>query len=468
MDETQIQTVILRNLLKNENYTRKVIPFLKPEYFEGGHRLVFSTIARFVSKYNKMPTTEALSIELSESDDGFVDTDDAAQAASILSVLDKEAQVNEDWLVDHTEKWCQDRAIYLAIMESINIIDGKHQTLSKNALPDLLSDALSVTFDSHVGHDYIEDADARFEFYHRQEERIPFDLEYLNKITKNGIPRKSFSVVLAGTGVGKSLYMCHQAASTLMMGKNVLYLTLEMAEERIAERIDANLMNVPVDALEGMDYTEYSRRIDRIRNRGTGKLIIKEYPTGSAHAGHFRGLLNELSLKRNFAPDIIFVDYMNNCASSRIKMGGSVNSYTYVKAIAEELRGLAVEQNLPVVTATQLNREGFGSSDVDLTNTSESWGVPQTADLMFALIKTDELEELGQVMVKQLKNRYSDPSKYKKFVLGIDAAKMRLYDVEDSAQTLSTSDGSAPDTPVFDSSGIGAKLKGHDFSGMKV
>ena len=449
-------------MINNERYTRRVIPFLKTEYFEGGHRLIFQTIAGFVGKYNKMPTIEALEIELTESDKP-VDTDIASEAGSVLSALSRDAHVDEDWLIDHTEQWCQDRAIYLAIMESINIIDGKHRSLSKDALPDLLSDALSVSFDTNVGHDYIEDAESRFDFYHRTEERVPFDLEYMNKITKNGLPRKSFSVILAGTGVGKSMFMCHHAASTLMMGKNVLYITMEMAEERIAERIDANLMNIPLDQLEGLEYDDYARRIDRIRSRGTGKLIIKEYPTSSAHAGHFRALLNELNLKRKFQPDIIFVDYMNICASSRMKMGGSINSYTYVKAIAEELRGLAIEQNVPILTATQLNREGFASSDVDLTNTSESFGVPATADFMVAMVKTEELDELNQVMVKQLKNRYSDPSKNRRFVLGSDTDRMKFYDVENEAQTLVGSDSDS-DIPVFDTSG----MSGKDFSDLKV
>lgn len=426
---------------------------------------MFNSLVDFVGKYNKLPTGEALQIEMTEREEP-VDPSDAAEAASIVSQVSENQEVNEDWLIDQTEKWCQDRAIYLAIMDSINIIDGKHQTLTKNALPELLSNALSVSFDSAVGHDYIEDSDSRFEFYHRTEERIPFDLEYFNKITKNGLPKKSFSVILAGTNVGKSLFMCHHAASTLMMGKNVLYLTMEMAEERIAERIDANLMNVPLDSLEGMSYEEYNSKINRITQRGTGKLIIKEYPTGAAHAGHFRALLNELKLKRDFEPDLILVDYLNICASSRMKMGGSVNSYTYIKAIAEELRGLAVEQEVPMLTATQSNREGFANSDVDLNNTSESFGVPATADLMFALVRTEELDELNQIMVKQLKNRYADPSKYKRFVVGVDPAKMRFYDVEDNAQTLG---GDGTDTPVFDSTGVGAKIgSGLDFSSIKV
>lgn len=352
-------------------------------------------------------------------------------------------------------------------MESINILDGKHKDLSKNALPDLLSKALSVSFDNAVGHDYIEDADQRFEFYHRTEEKVPFDLEYMNRITRNGLPRKSFSVVLAGTNVGKSLFMCHHAASTLMMGKNVLYITMEMAEERIAERIDANLMNVPLDQLENMGYEEYESKIKNIVNRGIGKLIIKNYPTGSAHAGHFRALLNELKLKKSFTPDLILVDYLNICASSRMKMGGSVNSYGYVKAIAEELRGLAVEFNVPMLSATQSNREGFSSSDVDLTNTSESFGVPATADFMFAMVRSEELDDLGQIMVKQLKNRYADPSKYRRFVVGVDPSRMRLYDVEETEQTLISdeSNGHAETSFVPPTK---SSLQGKDFSDIKV
>ena len=466
MAETTIQTTILRNLLHNEEFTRRVIPFLKKEYFEGSHRAVFESIIHFVTKYNKLPTSESLQIEIEDAAD-LIGSDDAAEASTILSEISEDKKVDEQWLEDQTEKWCQDRAIYLAIMESINIIDGKHKDLSKNALPELLSDALSVCFDTNVGHDYINDADGRYEFYHRFEERIPYDLDYMNKITNGGLPQKSLSVLLAATGAGKSLFMCHQSAAALTQGKNVLYITMEMAEERIAERIDANLMNVPVDQLQNMSYDMYSNKIANIAKRNIGKLIIKEYPTGAAHAGHIRALLNELKLKRNFVPDIIMIDYLNICSSSRMKgLGGAINSYSYIKSIAEEMRGLAVEFNVPLVTATQSNRDAFGNSDVDLNNTSESFGVPATADLMFALVTNEELEKLGQVMIKQLKNRYADPSKYKRFVLGVDRTKMRLFDVEDSAQTLVN-----PDTgPAFDSSStatrIGSERK--DFSGVKV
>jgi len=417
-----------------------------------------------VAKYNKLPTSEALEVELSESEDGF-SGEDEAQAYSLLKDLKSPGEeVSEDWLLDHTEKWCQDRAIYLAIMDSINIIDGKHQELTKNALPELLQNALSVTFDANVGHDYINDADSRYDFYHRTEEKIPFDLEYMNKITNNGIPKKSLSVILASTGAGKSLFMCHQAASTLMQGKNVLYITLEMSEEKIAERIDANLMNIPIDQIANLPREMYEKKIENIAKKNAGKLIIKEYPTSSAHTGHFRALLNELKLKRNFVPDIVFADYLNICASSRMKgIGGAVNSYTLIKSIAEEIRGLAVEFDVPVVTATQTNRDGFDNSDVDLNNTSESWGVPATADLMFAMISNDELDKLGQIMIKQLKNRYSDPTKNKRFVLGIDRLKMKLFDAEESAQTLI---GDGPQ--VHDSSEQTTRFGARDFSGLKV
>lgn len=422
----EIQTLILRNLLQNEDYLRKVIPFLKPEYFEGDHKSVFNKIGSFVAKYNKLPTTEALRIEL-----------DDAKYNSIVDSLDKKEETNVDWIYDQTEKWCQDRAIYLAIMESIHIIDGKHKTLSKDSLPDLLSKALAVSFDTNVGHDYIDDAESRFRFYHATEEKIPFDLDLMNKITKGGLPKKSLSVALAGTGVGKSLFMCHHAAACLAMSKNVLYITMEMAEERIAERIDANLMNVPITQLKNIPKNTFNTKIENIVKKGVGKLIIKEYPTSSAHSGHFRALLNELKLKKDFTPDIIFIDYLNICASSRVKsIGGAVNSYTYVKSIAEELRGLSLEFNLPIFTATQTNRTGFANSDVEITDTSESFGLPQTCDLLFALISTEELEQMDQIMVKQLKNRYNDPSYYKRFLLGIDRSKMKLYDVEENAQSL--------------------------------
>jgi archaellum biogenesis ATPase FlaH len=374
-------------------------------------------------------------------------------------------KVNDDWLIDNTEKWCQDRAIYLAIMESINIIDGKHQSLTKQALPEILSDALGVCFDTNVGHDYIDNSDERFEFYHTVEDRLPFDLENFNAITKGGLPNKTLNVALAGTGVGKSLFMCHVGAGALMQGKNVLYITMEMSEERIAERIDANLFNLPIDQLEKLNKQMFDNKIAKIAQKNIGKLIVKEYPTGAAHTGHFRALLNELKLKKDFIPDIIFIDYLNICSSSRMKgLGGSINTYSYIKSIAEEMRGLAVEFNVPIMTATQTTRSGFSNTDVGLEDTSESFGLPATADLMFALVSTEELDKLGQIMVKQLKNRYNDPTYKKRFVVGVDRAKMRLYDVEESAQTLTD------DIPVFDNSDSGKSIKTErkDYSDFKV
>ena len=417
----------------NEDYTRSVIPHLKTVYFEEPYRSVFNEIVGFVNKFNALPSADALSIELRNNPK--VGSDSLALIPEI-SVMDKEN--TQEWLVEHTEKWCQDRAIYLAIMDSINIIEGKHDTLDKNALPTVLAEALGVNFDMRVGHDYVDDSDARYDFYHREEEHLPFDLEKFNTITKGGLVKKSLNVALAGTGVGKSLFMCHVAAGPLTEMKNVLYITMEMAEERIAERIDANLMNVPLDQLENLSKDMFDKKMHKLTDKGVGKLIVKEYPTGAASSIHFRALLKELKIKRDFTPDLICIDYLNICSSSRMKsMGGAINSYIMVKAIAEELRGLAVEYNLPIVTATQTTRSGFASSDVGLEDTSESFGLPATADLMFALISTEELEDLNQIMVKQLKNRYNDPTgANKKFVLGIDRAKMRLYDVEDTAQTL--------------------------------
>jgi replicative DNA helicase len=434
-----LETLILKNLVQDEEFTRQVIPHLKQKYFDPVHKILFDQIIGFVNTYGKLPNGEALNIELQKHEG--IPRDLVGEVFSLVDELDVVAKdTNQKWLLNQTEKWCQDRSIYLAIMESIDIIDGKHESLSKNALPELLSDALSVNFDTNVGHDYIDNSGDRFEFYHRKEEHLPFDLEMFNKITKGGLVNKSLNVALAGTGVGKSLFMCHVAAGALTQMKNVLYITMEMSEERIAERIDANLMNVPIDQLANLDADMFFKKIHKITDKGVGKLIVKEYPTGAANSSHFRALLNELKLKKDFKPDLICIDYLNICASSRMKaMGGSINSYTYVKAIAEELRGLAVENNVPVLTATQTTRGGFGNSDVGLEDTSESFGLPATADLMFALISTEELDNMNQIMVKQLKNRYNDPTgKTKKFVLGIDRAKMRLYDVEDSAQTLNT------------------------------
>ena len=435
----KIETLILRNLMLNEDYTRNVIPHLKTIYFEEPYRAVFNEIVKFVNKFSKLPSADVLSIELRNNTKVGSDS-----LALIPEISVQKGEETVEWLIEHTEKWCQDRAIYLAIMDSINIIEGKHETLNKNSLPEVLSEALSVSFDLRVGHDYVDDSDARYEFYHRAEEHLPFDLEMFNKITKGGLVNKSLNVALAGTGVGKSLFMCHIAAGALTQMKNVLYITMEMSEERIAERIDANLMNVPLDQLENLSKDMFDKKMHKLTDKGVGKLIVKEYPTGAASTIHFRALLKELKIKRAFVPELICIDYLNICASSRMKsMGGAINSYTYVKAIAEELRGMAVEYNLPIVTATQTTRSGFASSDVGLEDTSESFGLPATADLMFALISTDELEDLNQIMVKQLKNRYNDPTgKMKKFVIGIDRAKMRLYDVEDTAQTLNVRDES--------------------------
>ena len=428
----RIETTILANLIYNEKYCRKVLPFVKPEYYqERSERVIFETISSFVIDYGKMITKEILYIELDNRKD-LSDSEISEINKLVESISDKSSDY--EWLLNTTEKWCRDRAIYLALMESIHIADNEGGNKNRDAIPSILSDALAVSFDNNIGHDYIEDYENRFDFYHRSEEKIPFDLEFFNKITKGGIPNKTLNVALAGTGVGKSLFMCHLASSILLQGKNVLYITLEMSEEKIAERIDANLLNVNIQNLQDLSHNDYESKITRLSKKTQGKLIIKEYPTASAHSGHFKSLLSELSLKKSFKPDIIFVDYLNICASSRFK-GTTVNSYTYVKAIAEELRGMAVEHNVAVVTATQTTRSGYGNSDVDLTDTSESFGLPATADFMFALISSDELENLNQIMIKQLKNRYNDPTLYKRFVVGIDRAKMRLYDVEQSAQT---------------------------------
>ena len=426
-----IENTILSNLVFNEDYCRKVIPFIKDEYFTGaGNKIVFSIISDYVDKYDALPTAEVLSIEADQRED-LNESSYKEVNACISSLANEES--NFDWMVETTEKWCQERAVYIALMESVKIADGNDSKQDKGAIPHILSQALSVCFDSHVGHDYIDDALDRYDYYHRDEEKIPFDLEFFNKITKGGLHRKSLNVALAGTGVGKSLFMCHVAASCLLQGKNVLYITMEMAEERIAERIDANLLNINIKDLAGLPKVMFENKVNRLASKTQGKLIIKEYPTASAHVGHFKSLLSDLALKRSIRPDIIFVDYLNICASQRYK-GSIVNSYTYVKAIAEELRGLAVECNVPIVSATQTTRSGYGSTDVDLTDTSESFGLPATADLMFALISTEELEGMNQIMVKQLKNRYNDLTAYKRFCLGIDRAKMRLYDVEESAQ----------------------------------
>ncbi len=428
----RIETTILRNLIYNEEYSRKVIPFIKPEYFESRtEKVIFEEITQFIVKYGSSITIEALNIETENRTD--LTESEIAEVRDINNSL-TDSVVENQWLIDTTEKWCRDRAIYLALMESIHIADGEDEKKNRDAIPSILSDALAVSFDNHIGHDYLQDYEDRYESYHRKEDKIPFDLEFFNKITKGGIPNKTLNIALAGTGVGKSLFMCHVASSVLLQGKNVLYITLEMAEEKIAERIDANLLNVNIQDITDLPRPMFESKVNSLSRKTQGTLIIKEYPTASAHSGHFKSLLNELSLKKSFKPDIIFIDYLNICASSRYRQNTSVNSYSYIKAIAEELRGLAVETNLPIVSATQTTRSGFASSDVDLTDTSESFGLPATADLMFALISTEELEGLNQIMVKQLKNRYNDPTIFKRFVVGIDRAKMRLYDVEQSAQ----------------------------------
>ena len=427
-----IEITILKNLIYNEDYSRKVIPFIQPEYFEDkAQKIVFEEIVKFIVKYNNLITLESLSIEVDNRDD--INESEIKEIKNIFQRLDN-SRVDEEWLLDSTEKWCRDRAIYLALMESIHIADGNNEKKNRDAIPTILSDALSVSFDNKIGHDYLLNYAERYDFYHKNEQKVEFDLEYFNKITKGGIPNKTLNIALAGTGVGKSLFMCHFASSVLLQGKNVLYITLEMAEEKIAERIDANLLNVPIQQLQELPRVMFENKVTNLAKKTQGSLIIKEYPTASAHAGHFKALLNELSLKKSFKPDIIFIDYLNICASSRYKSNFSVNSYSYIKAIAEELRGLAVEFNVPIVSATQTTRSGYGSSDVELTDTSESFGLPATADLMFALISTEELEQLGQIMVKQLKNRYNDPTIHKRFIVGIDRAKMRLYDCEQTAQ----------------------------------
>jgi replicative DNA helicase len=430
MDKVEI--LILRNLLFNEEYLRKVVPFIKSDYFEDPHqKIVFEEVLNFVQEYNEPATKEVLCIEAEKRQD--INDTSFKEVTKLISYLE-DVPTDFDWLLDTTEKWCRDRAIYLALMESIALADGKDEKKDRDAIPSILSDALAVSFDTHVGHDYLLDYEARYESYHRKEDKIGFDLEYFNKITKGGLPNKTLNIALAGTGVGKSLFMCHVASSALLDGKNVLYITLEMAEEKIAERIDANLLNVNIQEITDLPKVMFENKVTNLAQKTQGTLIIKEYPTASAHAGHFRALLNELALKKSFRPDIIFIDYLNICASSRYRGNSTVNSYSYIKAIAEELRGLAVEANVPIVSATQTTRSGYGSSDVELTDTSESFGLPATADLMFALISTEDLETLGQILVKQLKNRYNDPTIHKRFVVGIDRAKMRLYDCEQTAQ----------------------------------
>jgi len=462
----RLEQTILKNLIYNEEYLRKVLPFIKEDYFpDRTDRAIFIEISKFTESYNSPPTIEALELAVKERRNLTDDEVEKCETSLQEIVKSKEEISKIDWLVDKTEKFCQEKAIYNAVLGSISILDGKDKTQDKGSIPKLLSDALAISFDSSVGHDYLENSDERYEFYHRHEERIPFDLEFFNKITKGGLPNKTLNIALAGTGVGKSLFMCHVAAGAMVQGKNVLYITMEMSEEKIAERIDANLLNVTVDDLVNLPKDMYDKKIERLREKTVGKLIIKEYPTASASSTHFRTLLNELNLKKSFVPDIIFIDYLNICCSSRIKAGANINSYTYVKSIAEELRGLAVEFGVPIVSATQTTRGGFTSSDPGLEDTSESFGLPATADLMFALISSEELEEMGQIMVKQLKNRYNDPTYFKRFTLGIDRAKMRLFDVEQSGQDGITDSGQDKPLNTF---GNREKPQKKSFDGFKV
>lgn len=462
----RIETTIFKNLVHNEDYMRKVIPFLRAEYFtDTNDRAVFDLVSNYIEKYNAVPTIEALEIALQNSSVPEIQFRDIHDVLKSIKAFEP---VNEEWLVQETEKFCKDKAVYNAILESIKIIDGKDKSLTKDSIPSLLQDALGVCFDRSVGHDYFDDSSERYEFYHRVESRIPFDLDIFNKITQGGLPNKTLNIALAGTGVGKSLFMCHVASSSIAQGKNVLYITMEMAEERIAERIDSNLLNVDINRLKELPKSMFEGKLAKLSNKSYGKLVIKEYPTASAHVGHFKALLNELHLKRTFKPDIIFIDYLNICASSRFKAGGSVNSYTYVKAIAEELRGLAVEYNVPIFSATQTTRSGFSNTDVELTDTSESFGLPATADFMFALISTEELEQLNQIMVKQLKNRYNDPTLHKRFMIGVDKTKMRLFDLEAQAQSDIVDTGISINDGDNDKLDFKKLLKsGKDYSGIR-
>ena len=456
-----VELLVLRSLLHNEDYARKVVPFIQGDYFEQpSQKIVFEEISEFITEYDELPSKEALYIEVEKRND--VNEEVYKNVKEVIAVLN-DAPSDDDWLINTSEKWCRDRAIYLALMKSIALADGKDEKEGRDGIPKILSDALAVSFDNNIGHDYLKDYEARYESYHRKEDKIPFDLEYFNKITKGGIPNKTLNIALAGTGVGKSLFMCHMASSCLANGSNVLYVTMEMAEEKIAERIDANLLNVNIQEITDLPKPMFESKVTSLAKKTQGTLIIKEYPTASAHSGHFKALLNELALKKSFRPDIIFIDYLNICASSRYRGNSSVNSYSYIKAIAEELRGLAVEANVPIVSATQTTRSGFASSDVDLTDTSESFGLPATADLMFALISTEELEGLGQILVKQLKNRYNDPTINKRFIIGIDRAKMRLYDVEQKAQADILDSGQEEEYDALAEKAFKEKKKFNDF-----
>ena len=463
----RLETTILKNLIYNEEYTRKVLPFLSVNYFqEREDKILYEKIDEYINQYNTLPTQEALAIELDKS--SIKDEEFQNSLKLLESITNENDEANISWLLDSTEKFCQDKAIYNAVVESISILDEKGgDKRDKGSIPDILSDALSVSFDPHVGHDYFLDADERYKFYHRIEEKIPWDLEFFNRITKGGLSNKTLNIALAGVGIGKSLFMCHMAASSLSQNYNVLYITLEMAEEKIAERIDANLLNIAIDDLQKLPKDLYDKKINKLKQTTKGKLIVKEYPTAAANVNHFRALLNELNLKKSFVPNIILIDYINICTSSRIKQGANVNSYTYIKSIAEELRGLAVENAIPILSATQTTRSGFTNTDIGLEDTSESFGLPATADFMFAIISTEQMEELNQIMIKQLKNRYSDPTSNRKFVIGIDRSKMKLYDVEQFAQNELVDTGQ-DDEPAFDKATAGGKYKNLKFEGIEV
>lgn len=450
---SDMSAMVLRNFFTNDTYMRKVIPFVDPKYFEGTHQHIFKEYVKYVAKYNNLPSLTSFKISLQQSEGNI--TDDMFEL--LPELFEPDNATDDDWLIDNTEKWCQDRALFNAVMESISIIDGKHKTLTKNALPEILSKALAVTFDTNVGHDYTEDAAARFEYYIQAVNRCAFDIEVFNEITNGGLPDKTLNILLAGPGVGKSTFMCHFAASFLSQGKNVLYITLEMAEERIAERIDANLLDIEVDKIETLGKEKFVSKVNQIASKTHGKLIIKEYPTAAAHTGHFRALLNELKLKKKFVPDIVFVDYLNICSSSRTKMGGSVSSYGYIKSIAEELRGLAIEFELPIVSATQTTRSGYNNSDPGMEDTSESFALPATADFMVALVSNEELAASKQVMIKQLKNRYKDWKTKPRFCVGIEQAKMKLFDV-DQPDLLQEHVAGEPDIPVFDVTSTGKRV----------
>ena len=462
---SRIESTILRNLLYNEDYARKVVPFIEPEYFhDRTERMVYDEVFNHLENYNTLPTKEVIAISVSQSNE--ITDEEHKNVTEYVDGLDEDEPIDVEWLTDETERFCKDKSLYNAIMESIKIYDDKSKDKTVESIPELVGKALSISFDPNVGHDYIDDSDERFEYYRRKEDKIPFDLELMNKITKGGLSKKSLNIVMAGTGVGKSLFMCHMAASNLTDGKNVLYITLEMAEERIAERIDANLLNVSMEDLRSLPKDLYEQKISGVRDKTVGKLIIKEYPTAAAHAGHFRHLLNELRLKKTFIPDIIYIDYINICASSRIKANAYTNSYTHIKSIAEELRGLAVEKNVPIMSATQTNRVGFSNTDVELIDTAESFGLPATADFMIAIISTEDLDNLDQIAVKQLKNRYNDPTIYKKFVVGLDRSKMRLYDVEDNAQNEIVGSGIDEDLPI--TNGFNKNTREYDFEGIQL